>query len=454
MIEAAPFMIYPLFHRGEDLRSAHVLLHAHKPKWILVNASAIEAAELLTNKVPIDTVALLTSSKYSIPLDKAKYDALYVRKILLRENFLDDGGLPARSINLESLFIHLTNRCNLRCPHCYASSSVGRKDLPTPLVFRLIDELAQQSAKKVILSGGEPLLHPDFRKILEYASFRGLSLTVLTNGTLISREWAAVLAGYDTTIQISIDGSNADIHDPIRGRGSFDSSLCAIRWLQDAGMSQRINISTTITQQNVDDLPGIIRLAERIAVRKVRFLPVYRVGKAKDQWDCVGRDLNPQRYEQFYQNVASLKREKDCRVEVSCGLSGFMLRMPTESSADDIWCPVGRRLVVDVAGDLFPCALMMRSQFKLGNIYENTLAEALHSKEMAAVCKSLVARRVKIEKCSDCCWRNLCQAGCMGQALDHTGSIWETDHFCDYRKRAYQEAFDKILEHFSRAHAD
>ena len=64
---------------------------------------------------------------------------------------------------------------------------------------------------------------------------------------------------------------------------------------------------------------------------------------------------------------------------------------------------------------------------------------------MADVCLALVERRQKIEKCAACTWRNLCQAGCMGQALDNKGTIWDTDDFCDYRKRAYKEAFDRIL---------
>jgi len=61
------------------------------------------------------------------------------------------------------------------------------------------------------------------------------------------------------------------------------------------------------------------------------------------------------------------------------------------------------------------------------------------------VCRALAERRSKIQECAACTWRNLCQAGCMGLALDNKGTIWDTDDFCDYRKRAYKEAFDKIL---------
>ena len=64
---------------------------------------------------------------------------------------------------------------------------------------------------------------------------------------------------------------------------------------------------------------------------------------------------------------------------------------------------------------------------------------------MAGACSALSQRRREITECAACHWRNLCQAGCMGQALDHRGSIWERDDFCSYRQEAYREAFDCIL---------
>jgi sulfatase maturation enzyme AslB (radical SAM superfamily) len=64
---------------------------------------------------------------------------------------------------------------------------------------------------------------------------------------------------------------------------------------------------------------------------------------------------------------------------------------------------------------------------------------------MAGACSALNQRRRRISECAACNWRNLCQAGCMGQALDHRGTIWDRDDFCFYRQDAYRDAFDGIL---------
>jgi uncharacterized protein len=312
------------------------------------------------------------------------------------------------------------------------------------LVLRLIDELASNGAHSVSLSGGEPLLHPEIKKILKYAAPK-IRIRLLTNGTLIDREWAAFLADMDISVQVSVDGSRREIHDVIRGEGNFEKSLRAIEHLQEAGLGKRINLSTTIMRQNFHDLKDVISLAESLKVPLVRFLPLRRAGSAKARWDSIGSQIGAKDHEQFYGYVSDLQIRQGSSVEITCGLAGFLLRVPEAFSADDTWCPVGRELIVDTNGDTYPCVLMMREMFKLGNVFHDGLTKIIQSHKMTLVCEALSERRMKIEKCASCLWRNLCQAGCMGLALDRKGTIWDTDDACDYRKMAYQEAFDKIL---------
>ncbi|MDY6974503.1 MAG: SPASM domain-containing protein, partial [Thermodesulfobacteriota bacterium] len=285
---------------------------------------------------------------------------------------------------------------------------------------------------------------PDIREILGYTAPR-LGIRLLTNGSFIDREWAAFLADMDIFIQLSIDGSGRKIHDTIRGKGHFDQSLKALEYLQEAGLGDRINFSTTIMEQNLLDLSCIISLAERLGVPHVRFLPLRRCGRAREEWDSVGVGISEADCERFFGEASHLQKKGKASVEISCGLSGFLLKMPEAASGDNIWCPVGRKLVIGVNGDVFPCVLMMRNEFRLGNALDDSLVDTMQSNGMKTVCRALADRRVRIEKCSKCNYRNLCQAGCMGQALDEKGTIWATDRFCDYRRKAYKDAFDKIL---------
>ena len=102
-------------------------------------------------------------------------------------------------------------------------------------------------------------------------------------------------------------------------------------------------------------------------------------------------------------------------------------------------------LVIGADGNVYPCVLMMTEEFRMGNIFSEDLSRIISKKEMSTLCNTLSKRKDTIEDCKPCNWRSLCQGGCMGQALEQKGTIWDRDDFCDYRKEAYGKAFDKIL---------
>jgi radical SAM protein with 4Fe4S-binding SPASM domain len=80
----------------------------------------------------------------------------------------------------------------------------------------------------------------------------------------------------------------------------------------------------------------------------------------------------------------------------------------------------------------------------MGNVFQKSLRELMASPGMAAACRLLVERRT-IGTCGACTFHNLCQGGCMGLAMDHTGDVRNVDDFCQYRKSAYVRAFDELL---------
>ena len=142
----------------------------------------------------------------------------------------------------------LTYACNLSCVHCLSSS--GRRDpreLSTEECFAVIDELERLKVFYVNVGGGEPMLRHDFFEILEYAAAHNVGVKFSTNGTFIDADAARRLAAMDyLDIQISIDGSNADVNDAVRGTGSFAAARQAMDNLRDAGFgSFKISLVAT-----------------------------------------------------------------------------------------------------------------------------------------------------------------------------------------------------------------
>jgi radical SAM protein with 4Fe4S-binding SPASM domain len=399
----------------------------------------------------LDAIARRISDRYEIPFQTAKNDGASVYKALAQKQMLPPVGSkdrrPVRIPRLDSLYLHITNRCNLSCLQCYAGAGQRKKDLdlPTARILALIDELVDQGGNSITISGGEPFLHPDIEQIMAYAG-RKLSIRLLSNGTRIDEKRAQWLADLDVFIQLSIDGPNSEINDAIRGKGTFKRILRAIDLLHAAGLSERLNLCTTVMNQNISHLHEIIRLADRLGVPLVRFLPLRDCGAAHGNWGDIASGITVQDHEAFYHEIQKLMtRVEKPAISVSCGLSGFMLEVP-EPFDDGIWCPVGRQLVVNTDGHVYPCVLLMQEAYGIGNIFHDDLDAMIQSSEMAGMCEMLVSRRHQIEKCASCQWQNLCQAGCMGQALDNRGTIWDVDDFCTYRYAAYGKAFQKLLK--------
>ena len=422
-----------------------VFFHPTQSSWIIVNPTAAAIVSKILEGQSVEMIAQLLANEYCIPYKQAISDVNAVYQTLLNNGFeFKKSYVPKiRAPQLKSMFLHITRRCNLQCPHCYINASHTDKDLPTQTILRLIDTLTASGGNNLTISGGEPLLHPGIEKILSHASSK-LTVRLLTNGTKINDKMAKFLAENGIFIQISLDGSTAQIHDSIRGKGTFDQIMNAIQRLKTFGAGDRLNLCATIMQANQNDWPNMIALAEKINIPLLRFLHSREIGRAATHSSA--KPLLAKEYEKFIAHITKLQSNHHQKIELTCGMSGLLLKMPEEFQNDDIWCPVGRMIVIDSNGDVFPCVLMMREEYKLGNIFSQQVDQIIQSSKMENICKLLSNRRYTIEKCRDCSFRNLCQAGCMGQALDHSNSLMMTDDFCQYRQKAYTDAFERLIQ--------
>ncbi len=164
---------------------------------------------------------------------------------------------------------NLIRRCNLTCKHCYATSADKdfEGELSTAEINRVMDDLHAFGVPVLILSGGEPLMHPDIYTISKRAKEMGFYVGLSTNGTLITQENISEISaiGYDY-IGISIDGMR-ETHDRFRRRtGAFDESLNAVRLCHDNGI--KVGLRFTLTSDNAVELPEILDLMEREGVEK------------------------------------------------------------------------------------------------------------------------------------------------------------------------------------------
>ena len=178
---------------------------------------------------------------------------------------------------------NITRTCNLRCVHCYADShaQLYPGELTREQCIGVIDDLADYGASALLLSGGEPLLHPHLPELLEHATQRGLKVTISTNGTRITPEWAARFKQWGVAyVGISLDGIGP-VHDSFRGvQGAFDAAIRGFKLCEDVG--QKTGLRLTLTRNNVQSMEDILRFIEQENIPRVCFYHLVPTGRGVD----------------------------------------------------------------------------------------------------------------------------------------------------------------------------
>jgi radical SAM protein with 4Fe4S-binding SPASM domain len=190
-------------------------------------------------------------------------------------------GHPQRADSRKPITVwNITRTCNLRCVHCYSDSqAMGYPgELSWEQMERVIEDLAAYQVPSLLLSGGEPLVHPRFLDLVTRATAAGLKLTLSTNGTLITPEKAAFLkAAQVAYVGISLDGIG-EIHDAFRRKeGAFEAAVRGFRACHEVG--QKTGLRLTLTQHNVDNIQQILDFIEAENIQRVCFYHLVPAGR-------------------------------------------------------------------------------------------------------------------------------------------------------------------------------
>jgi radical SAM protein with 4Fe4S-binding SPASM domain len=188
---------------------------------------------------------------------------------------------------LRYLFLEITRRCNLACRHC--GSDCGRApddagSLKTKEWAAFVDDLAARFPKRrglmCVVTGGEPLCHPDLEVILGRISGHGFPIGLVTNGYALSARNARRLRDLGvSSLTVSLDGQR-DSHDWLRGvPGSFDRAIDGLG--HAAALSFRLfDVVTCANPRNMDELDAVLDLLRRKGVRRWRIFSIFPKGRA------------------------------------------------------------------------------------------------------------------------------------------------------------------------------
>jgi heme d1 biosynthesis radical SAM protein NirJ len=196
------------------------------------------------------------------------------------DNVRSQGKLPGAGLPGPVVIWNLIRRCNLTCKHCYSISADTdfKGELSFEEISQVMDDLKAFRVPVLILSGGEPLLHPRIFDIAQRAKSLGFYVGLSTNGTLITedniRDIAACQFNY---VGISLDGME-ETHDKFRRKaGAFKASLKGLRLCRQLGL--KVGVRFTLTQDNAHDLPAILKLIEDESIDRFYFSHLNYAGR-------------------------------------------------------------------------------------------------------------------------------------------------------------------------------
>lgn len=203
---------------------------------------------------------------------------------------------------------HLTERCNLKCRHCYQDDRpqeemsfaeiVGVIEAAALMVREWQEAYDLEFLPSFNVTGGEPFLRPDFFPILEKMLASGFEVYILSNGTLISEEKARRVAGLGVHgVQVSLEGTE-ETHDLIRGAGSFRAAVAGVRRLLDAGV--KVSLNTTLSRINAPNFPELVDLAVSLGVPRLGFSRLVPSGRGTGLLDQM---LSTREVKEFYEKI-------------------------------------------------------------------------------------------------------------------------------------------------------
>jgi radical SAM protein with 4Fe4S-binding SPASM domain len=345
-----------------------------------------------------------------------------------------------------------TNRCNLKCQHCYQDSEHAplADELTLDEKLALMDQMGQASMPMIAFSGGEPTIHPDLLPVIRRAKEYGMHVSIATNGTAITESFAAELADAGARyIEISLDSVDPARHDAFRGvPGMWDKAIAGARAVA-ATEGLRLGIATCVHQGNIDELEAMIEFAEHdlgaSCFAHFNFIPVGR------GLNMIADDITPAQREKM---LAILQAKMEAggmgvistapqlgRVclagalgdegQMTCSHAGSGSGIKARVVAKYLGgCGAGRTYVcVEPNGDVTPCVYLPHRI--MGNVREKSLAEIFQQSVFWDV---LNDRDRRLHHCGVCEFKAYC-GGCRARADAYFGQLHAGDPGCIFNSK-------------------
>ena len=341
---------------------------------------------------------------------------------------------------LNQIYFYLTEGCNLACRHCWIAprfDPTGKDPaaLPVQLFEQAIVEAKPLGLSGVKLTGGEPLLHPQFDALLEIVARHEVGLTIETNGVLMTPERAAAISRFPNRfVSVSMDGADAATHEWVRGvAGSFEGAKRGVRLLVESGTRPQIIFS--VMKGNVHHVDAIVGLAEELGAESVKYNLVQPTARGEKMHEAAAVLTVPELIELgrhvenglasstklriFYSHPPAFRPLGKLAAPGGCGRCGIFGIIGVLGNGQYALCGIGETVPDLVFGrvGVDPLATVWA---------ENTMLQQIR--------QGLPAKLEGV--CDRCLMKHMCLGECIAQNYYRSHSLWAPFWFCEEAEKA------------------
>jgi SynChlorMet cassette radical SAM/SPASM protein ScmE len=358
------------------------------------------------------------------------------------------------------LDIAVTGRCNLSCAYCfYADEMVSRNDLSTQQWLDFFSVLGRAGVMTVCLTGGEALSRPDFFELVDGVIENRMRYQILSNGTLIAEKTLDDFSKGKRrqrldSIQISIDGSSAEIHDQSRPN-SFGRAIRGLKLLKSAGFP--LTARVTINRFNYSDLENTAHLLlDEVGLSSFTTNEAYPCGATNRYEEEIMLSVSQRRevmdtltrLNEKYHDCISATAGPLALVEEECAIHDAQLKGEKAFTGRGMLTACGgvfEKMAVLHDGTLVPCHVI--SDLHLGNILTDDFVDIWQKHPlMQAMRRRREISLDSLEPCKDCDYKGFCTGGCPGGAQFLNGDFNTRNPMDCYRILIGEERYSPSKE--------
>lgn len=311
------------------------------------------------------------------------------------------------------IFLELTDACNQSCLHCYLEASGPDGNfMDKEKLFDLIENLSLEGTLVAELTGGEPLLHPDFDEILAFASEKFEIVSVITNGLLLDEKKVSLIHdlsrhGARILVSLTLNSYESNYHDSFAGvEGSFQQTLKAIRLLSAASVPVRVSMN--VTRENLDDMFETAKLAISNGASVFAAAPVNYEGRARKTGVCFASEDEWAKFDREFLRLKTAFKDKV-----------FYLSEPVLKEIYRFSCGAGTKTIAISPDGYVRACVLFEKEKSFGNVFKESLENILSPEKLKYFASMRGPSELGCDRCSEASYCN----GCLKRMLEKASSL-------------------------------